>query len=305
MKRSFILAILLGIAIVPIMAQNENLSIAVALPKQQMTEKEDVLQLLKSRLSSAMTESGIGMADYSGIIVSPQTIVTNKKIVEGGMKNIHIYDIELSLVISHVITGTVFSSVNLTLRGEGHTKDNAIMASISNLSSKNKHLAVFFSETRIKILDYYRNNTQAIITKALTMAGMQQYEGAVALLSSYPETLSQYRLVAAAMKDVYVMYQQKKCSDILQKAQGAFALGNYEESVRWFNEIDMSSSCAKEAKGLAGQIKQSVDAELARNIALYEKQMQVEENIEKRRVQVIENIAVAYYKNQPKYYFVF
>lgn len=59
MKRSFILAILLGIAIVPIMAQNENLSIAVALPKQQMTEKEDVLQLLKSRLSSAMTESGI------------------------------------------------------------------------------------------------------------------------------------------------------------------------------------------------------------------------------------------------------
>lgn len=305
MKCSFILTVLLAITIMSVMAQSENLSIAVAVPKQQMTEKAEVLQLIKNKLSSAIAESGIGMADYNGIIVSPSTIITNKNIVEGGMKSIYIYDIDLSLIVTQIITGSEFHSVNFTLRGEGYSKDAAIMAAIRNLSSKDKRLTMFFSEVRTRILNYYRTHTQTIITKAKTMASMQQYEEAIVLLASYPETLSEYEQVATTMKEVYATYQQKACSDILQKALGAYALGNYKESVQWLNEIDMSSPCAKEAKKLASQIKQTTDAELVQNIALYKEQMQTMENIEKRRIQAVENIATAYYKNQSKYYFVF
>ena len=297
--RSFFVSVVLSVmTFVSVMAQNVDLPIAVAKSKQQMTEKVEVLQLLKSKLSSAMTESGMGMADYSGIIVSPH-------IVEGGMKNIYIYDVDLSLVVSQVITGTVFYSINLTLRGEGYSKDGAIMASIRTLSGNDKRLTTFFSEARTRILNYYKNNTPNILTKARTLASMQQFGEAVALLASYPETLPQYKTVAAAMKEIYATYQQKACNDILQKAKGAYALGNYEESVQWLNEIDMSSPCANDAAKLAAQIKQSIKAEQAQIISLYEKQIQSEANIEKQRIQAIENIATAYYKNQPEYYFVF
>lgn len=304
--RSFFVSVVLSVmTFVSVMAQNVDLPIAVAKSKQQMTEKVEVLQLLKSKLSSAMTESGMGMADYSGIIVSPQTTITNKHIVEGGMKNIYIYDVDLSLVVSQVITGTVFYSINLTLRGEGYSKDGAIMASIRTLSGNDKRLTTFFSEARTRILNYYKNNTPNILTKARTLASMQQFGEAVALLASYPETLPQYKTVAAAMKEIYATYQQKACNDILQKAKGAYALGNYEESVQWLNEIDMSSPCANDAAKLAAQIKQSIKAEQAQIISLYEKQIQSEANIEKQRIQAIENIATAYYKNQSEFYLAF
>ena len=191
------------------------------------------------------------------------------------------------------------------MRGEGYTKDAAILAAIRSLSAKDKRLIMFFSETKTQILDYYRNNVQVFITKAKTLASMQQYDKAVTLLASYPENLKQYGQVAVTMKEIYTMYQQKVCSDILQKARGAYTIGNYEEAVQWLNEIDMSSPCAKEAKLLASQIKQAIDAELAQKITLYQQQMQTAASIEKRRIQAIENIVTSYYKNQPEYYFVF
>ncbi len=79
------------------------------------------------------------------------------------------------------------------------------------------------------------------------MAGMQQFDEAMALLASCPETLPRYKAVAVAMKEIYAAYRQKACGDILQKARGACALGNYEESVQWLDEIDMGSPCANDA----------------------------------------------------------
>lgn len=304
-KGFFVSVVLAATTFLSVTAQNVDLPIAVAQSRQQMTENVDVLQLLRGKLSTAMTENGMGMADYSGIIVSPQTTITNKNVVEGGMKNIYIYDVDLSLAVSQVITGTVFYSVNLTLRGEGYSKDGAIMASIRNLSGNDKRLTTFFSEARTRILNYYKSNTPNILTKAKTLANMQQFEEAIALLASYPETLPQYKTVAVAMENIYATYQRKACNDFLQKAKGAYALGDYEESVQWLNEIDMSSPCAKDAAKLAAQIKQSIKAEQAQLLSLYEKQMQSEANIEKQRLQAIENMATAYYKNQPEYYFVF
>ena len=304
--RHFLISAILMVMVIPsMMAQSENLSIAVAVSKQQMTEKAEILQLMKNKLSSAMAESKVGIANYSGIIVSPTTTITNRHIVEGGMSNITIYDIDLSLTVSQVITGSEFNAINITLRGEGYTKDAAILAAIRSLSAKDKRLIMFFSETKTQILDYYRNNVQVFITKAKTLASMQQYDKAVTLLASYPENLKQYGQVAVTMKEIYTMYQQKVCSDILQKARGAYTIGNYEEAVQWLNEIDMSSPCAKEAKLLASQIKQAIDAELAQKITLYQQQMQTAASIEKRRIQAIENIVTSYYKNQPEYYFVF
>lgn len=305
MRHFFISAVLMVMVIPSMMAQSENLSIAVAVSKQQMTEKAEILQLMKNKLSSAMAESKVGIANYSGIIVSPTTTITNRHIVEGGMRNITIYDIDLSLTVSQVITGSEFNAINITLRGEGYTKDAAILAAIRSLSAKDKRLIMFFSETKTQILDYYRNNVQVFITKAKTLASMQQYDKAVTLLASYPENLKQYGQVAVTMKEIYTMYQQKVCSDILQKARGAYTIGNYEEAVQWLNEIDMSSPCAKEAKLLASQIKQAIDAELAQKITLYQQQMQTAASIEKRRIQAIENIVTSYYKNLPEYYFVF
>lgn len=303
--KKFFVAFLAMLTYVSVMAQRVDLPIAVAGQRSQMTDDEGTLQLLKNKLSASMTEAGFGMANYSGIIVSPNTTITNMNVVEGGMRKIFIYDINLSLDVSQVITGTVFYSVNLSLRGEGYTKEAAIMASIRNIDDKDKRLSSFFSEARKRIFNYYENNTQNIITKARTLSGVQQYDEALALLASYPETLPKYKLVATATMEIYAQYQKKACRDIIQKANGAYAVGNYDEAVQWLNEVDMSSPCANDASVLTSNIKKSITTEQAQAIALYEKQMKSEESIEKQRLKTIENIAIGYYKNQPDYYYVF
>ena len=101
------------------------------------------------------------------------------------------------------------------------------------------------------------------------------------------------------------MYMRDVCSQLLQQANGAFAAGNYEEAIASLNMIDMQSPCAGDVRTLTEKIKREVDAEKRQAIELYLQEMSTAADIQKRRVKAIENIAVAYYQNQPDFYFVF
>lgn len=299
---SFFLFSLLAIEI---NAQGNNLSVAFAIPKDQITENTQALKLLKNKLTSAMSKNNMSMSDYSGIIISAETIVIDQHVVEGGMKNIYTYNINLTLSIIQAFTSYTFNSVEITLKGEGYSKEKAIIASIRNLSPENKHLTHFLKESGARIINYYTTNAENILSKARILANTKEYDAAIALLSSYPQQLPKSEIFNKTTIDVYKSYQHENCLNYLQKAKGAYALGNYDESIDLLIQIDMTSPCAKEADHLATQIRKSIDAENLRKLNLYNKELQLKQNMELRRIQLIENIAKAYYKNQPKYYFIF
>lgn len=285
-------------------AQNGSLYVSVAVSQQQMTDNADILRLLKSKLASSMSTSGLGMTDYSSIVISPTTTITNRQTVEGGMRNIMVCEVDLSLSVSQVITDAGFNSVSISLRGEGYTEKAAMMSAISKLSATDSRLVGFFSETKTIILDYYRTNLKNIITKAKTLAGMQRYDEALVLLSAYPEYLPDYDDIAEEMNNVYSLYQRKHCNELLQKARNAYAVKDYREAVLLLDEIDMLSPCANEAKALANKIKSSVDADQKQTIAMRQQELKTEADIKKRRIQAIENITKTFFENMPQFYFV-
>lgn len=287
-------------------AQNEFLSISMANPNLQTSKDAEALLLLRRKMASIMTASGLGMADYCGIVMFPNISITNKQVIEGGMRKITVYDIDLSIVVSQIITGADFNSVNINLRGEGFTEEAAVMSAINKISTNDKQLVSFFVETKNKILDYYRANVKSIIMKANTLAQMQQYDESIALLYSYPETLSaEYSDITNEMKRIYAQYQKKNCREIMQKARGEYAVGDYTEAIFWLNQIDMLSPCADEAQTLTNKIKNSINAERQQELEIYQQQQRNEAEIKKLQIKAIENIVTAYYKQSSKCYFIF
>lgn len=288
-----------------ISAQNEVIDMAVAVPQQQMTSDKGVLQVLRNKLSAALPASGCSQSDYGSIIICPSTAVSGKQMVEGGMKTITVYDVNLTVSLSNIITGTGFNTMSMNLRGEGYSEAEAVISAVNKLSNDDVRLVKFLSESRKKIIDYYKNNRKNILIQAQTLANMQQYDKAIALLASYPANISGYDEVAEAMTNIYNMYMIGICSQLIQSANGAFAVGKYDEAIDILNCIDMQSPCAEEVVALTEKVRREVDAEKQQTIDLYLQEMQTAADMEKRRLRTIENIAVAYYQRQRDYYFIF
>lgn len=305
MKKILAIAVCL-VSVIVCTAQNVHLSIGMAVPRQMSGKNSDALVLLRKKLASTMTANGMDLADYCNLVICPSLIVTNQQTIEGGMRKITVYDIELSLLVSEAITGMSFNSINITMRGEGYTEETAFMSAINKLSTTDKRISEFFAATKIKVLDYYRSNVDVILTKARTLSHMQQYGEALALLYTYPDALMpEFTKIANEMQTIYSQYQKKNCNDILQQARGEYALGNYDEAVLWLSQIDMQSPCAAEAKTLSNNIKKSIDTEINKQRELIMQQIKTEADLEKQRIRAIENVATAYIKSLPNYYFIF
>ena len=107
----------------------------------------------------------------------------------------------------------------------------------------------------------------------------------------------------------FVFINTKSCSKIWlclrnQKARTEFSNGNFDAAVEYLQQIDMTSSCAAEAKQLCMQIKQTKDAEARRAVELIERQSQRETDLEKTRIKAARDVAVAYCKRRRDVYFI-
>lgn len=285
-------------------AGSAQVEMAVAIPQQQTELSANTYNILRGKLQGAMTTDGVASAEYSSIVVVPTVSFANKQIVESGMRNITVADIQLTLSAEHLVTGIVFNSRSFTLRGEGTSTDQAVSRAISKLQPADVQLRLFISQSKQKIIEYYETNGNVLISKARSLAQRKQFDEAIALLDAYPQSLSGYSTVNKTLGDIFRQYQTSCCSELVQQARSEYAVGNYQEAARLLGQVDMQSACGGEAKALCQSIKNARDAEAARAAAAIERAYQTKAAIERQRIRAIRDVAVAYCKRQTKYYFV-
>lgn len=282
----------------------QGVEIAFAIPSGNSQLSDNTAKMLRSKFLPAMTENGVETAEVSTIAIKPEISFINRQVVEGGMRNIYTSDIQFNFVCANLVTGTTFASCVITVRGEGFSDDDAIKNAISKLSSQDKRLTAFVNNSKDKIVDYYQRNLNSVISRAHTFANIHQYDEGLALLFSFPATITGYAKINNEITAIYSQYQTKECSNIIQKARAEYANGNYEGAAEYLQQIDMTSSCAAEAKRLCTQIKQSRDAEARQAVELIERQAQREADVEKQRIRAARDVAVAYCKRRTDVFFV-
>lgn len=277
---------------------------SVAVRSGQADLDDGSLKILGQKLRTALASNGIMSDGYSGIVVCPSVAVGGKRMIEGRMRSITVFDFLLTVSVEHAGTGAEFGSVSIDLRGEGHSEKEACMSAVRKLNPSDKRLTGLLKAGGKRVTDYYAKNTSALITMARTKAGMKDYESALALLSQYPVSLPDYGGVAKAMTEIYAKWQADMCGQTVQKARAAYSTGDYDAAASLLAEVDMQSPCAEEARRLASDIRRHIDDERAGELEFMKEQMRTEASIEKQRIKSIENVAKAYYRQRTNYVYV-
>lgn len=292
-------------------AQSGEVYLSVAMPQNSVLDANSKT-LLKNKLLTAATSQGVAATECSAIAMVPEVSILSDEKVESGMRTIYTRQISITVTVRNLITNTVFNSIQIETSGEGYSVNDALRSAVTKTNLANERYTSFVVEAKNKINEYYSNNTSSLIGKAKTLASQQQYDEALALLSTYPESLSGYPLISNAITDIFNKSQSKYCGELMQAARAAYAQRDFTSASDIAAMINPQSSCASEAKQLLAQVKRDSDKEYNDQVALQREEMRTQASIERERIQAnermrtasikaVRDIATAYYKRQVNY----
>ena len=301
MKKIFFLLLLLGCSYL-VQAQTDNVYISVAMPNE-CTLDNNTKSILKNKLLQILSTKGVAGTECGAIIIVPEVNILNSNTIYSGMRQILSVELGITVTVRNMITNTVFNTIQIVSKGEGYSDNEAKRSAINKMDALNTDYSKFVEATKLKITDYYRNNTVTLITKANTLASLELFDEALALLSTYPESLPEYAKVSNAMASIFKKCQTQYCNQILLSAQAAYSKHDYAEAAELVSMIDAQSSCAAQAKALLNSIKKGMDKQYNDIITMEKEKIRSDERGKSAQIKAIKDIATAYFKRQTEYVF--
>lgn len=298
----YILSFLIGLlSVSSTYAQHDNdITIGIVVPEQQKEMDANAFRLLATRLTAVMGANGVSSETNGTFIMYPVVNILDQKLVEGGLRNITMVEVELSLFVKQVVTHTLFGSCSKILKGNGRNLSDAIRNAFSGINMRDNVYSQFLTQTKEKIANYYLENKANLLSQAHQLAASQQYEQALALLTTFPLNLKGANEVQAAAIEIYKKYQNQVCAQMILKAEAAISLQNYEEAASILASIDTESVCHSDALNLIKKIEDTIKADQKAEQELEEKLLNKKISLEKKRIDAIKEIATAYLSNQPQ-----
>lgn len=284
-------------------AQTNNeigkISLSVVMPGFIENLNDSQLSKLDTKISQIVTNSGLSDSGYNNnFVIYPKFALTETNVVEGGMQNITIVSIELSLFIKQVHTNILFSTISKTIKGSASSKELAISNAISKIGTNDSDYNTFIEKSKTKIIQYYETKCSDIIKKSDGLVKTQQFEEALGLLMSVPDAVSCHSQVQAKAIEAYNGFQKKNCSKQMQLAKNTMATNNYASTLNILSEIDPASPCFDESQTLSKSVENKVNIEQKKQWDFQIKQYNDAVALEKQRINAIKDIVVSYYQNR-------
>lgn len=260
---------------------------------------------MKIRLERIITTNGIGGFSYDKRFVLTAKIVEMSKNFVPGTPPIYNYDLEVTFMIGDIVDGTLFSSHSVEIKGAGNTVNKAYLTAIKSIKDKSSEYQEFLSKAKDKIMEYYNSKCDFYLKEAATYASKNEFESAIATLTSIPEVCKEcYDKAMDAVAPIYQKQIDRQCKILMNEAQNAWNksqnVSGASEAAIFLGQIDPSSSCYKEASTLSNSIGKRIKELDQREWEFKLKEQKDEVDIRKATIQAARDIGVAYGKNQPK-----
>jgi hypothetical protein len=303
MKTFYSLMIAFGLAVTSFAQSTTDVGkIALSVVMPENVDGLDISQLskLETKICQIVTMSGLAASGYNNnFVIYPKFAIYESKIVEGGMQNIAVVTVELSLFIKQVDNNLLFATISKPLKGSGSSIELAITDAIAKVPTTNPEFKAFINTGKAKIIQYYETMCADIISKSDGYVKMQQFEQSLGLLMTVPEEVSScYEQVQKRAIKAYKAYQTQRCAELIQRAKTSLAGNDYVGALNILSEIDPSAACFNEAQSLGRSAEGKVDAEERRQWDLQMKQYDDAVSLEGQRIEAVKEIAVSYYKSQ-------
>lgn len=299
MKKIFTLLLFVFVA-VHISAQNSDVFISVAMPSNSVLDN-NTKTILRNKLLAICTIEGVAATECGAIAMVPEVGVLDEQLVEGGIRNIRTMEISINVSVRNIITNTVFNTLTIISKGEGYSMQESLRSAIKKINEQNYRN--FAQATRQKVANYYSSNSANLIKKANTLCAQQRYGEAIALLTTFPESLADYSQVSAALQKIYQQYLTQNCEEIMMMAQAEYAKRNFDKAADLAASVDPSCSCFNSAKSLLSSIKKDNDKVYQNEIENQREELRTRERIATATINAARDVAVAYFKRESNYVF--
>lgn len=215
-------------------------------------ETRELQSQLEDKLVGFAAQSGFSSFGSNIFFISPNIIVNNVDVAEGGMRNVYVVQGELYLSIQDEIKGTVYSSAFFPFKGSATKKEMALKNAILNINYDK--VQEVFSEAKKKILAYYEEQRNVIFAYADMCTANGRYDEAIACLMMIPEELTDLHTQAIEKAlEIYdkrnefirqqrILEKYNENESILRKANSLLAMHNAQDALKILWQYRSSNS---------------------------------------------------------------
>lgn len=259
-------------------SQERNIAITPLLP-EEVDIPESLRPMLQQKLLQIATTNGYG-SESDDFILTANVMVLEKTAVPTVPPQINL-TLEVSLYVINRLEKVIVAEKSVQIGGIDKTENSAYTQALKQLNPRKSEIRSFMTSAREKIVEYYTEKLPALLAKAQSLADMGNTDEALAVLSTIPEVVPEYPLVAELMSEFYLKSLDTQCAGILREAQGKLAVKNYEDALDLLVAVDPLSNHFQEAGQMIDSIRSVISAEEARQYEmewqLYQQQLELAE----------------------------
>lgn len=282
-----------------ISAQEEcDTPIAILIPEHIDGINEVQQEYLHSKMEQLIVYQGIS-ADffYTQFFLTADVVGMQKEVISSIPVSVTCQcDIVIKLVDRSGMKTIATFVINA--RGAGATETKAVQNAMRLINPQNKKLQDFIKSSRGKVLAYYNQHAEQIVSQAHRLSNMEKYEEAFNLLTAVPECCKQYNEVSREIIAIYPKARDKIGENYLKQARRIWTVNqthqSAEEACYYLSMIDSKSSAYSQGESLYAEIKNSIKEELKYNMKKYDDKI----DIIKEQIQAAKEIGMAYGKGQ-------
>ncbi len=315
MKKSIFLAVLAFCLIVPCRAQN-SLGVAddysrlslIPIISDNTAIPPYAHDLLMNRLRQIVTRNGLGGDSYDQRFVITANFVEMSKEVSSSAPVMYSVNLDATLYIGDIATGTLFSSCSLgEIKGLAKTDNRAYLSAIKRISPDDPRVQRCLEEGKNKIIEYYNSQIDFLIAKAYAFADQEDYWDAIDLLMDVPDVCKDAYM--KAMDAIGGIYQRKidaESAVALAQAEAIWsATLSYDGAIQAAELLSMVHPQSSSAAG-AASLNQKIATrirEVDKREWAYKVQAQKNEyNLSKAGIEAARAVGIAQAK-RPVYYY--
>jgi len=262
-----------------------KVKLTVMVPSDQGLPPEE-MKLLESKLMQLVTANGIGgLGGNPRFIIAPVVTILKKDVTSSAQTKFAI-KYNVMFYVADILTGTVYGSYAMKFTSIESSEARAFIAGFENLNSNDNGFQEFLKSSQDKIINYYNNNGDKIISEAKNLGTQEKYAQAIALLESIPmEASSAYQKAAKVTPQIFQKYLNKECATILgmmKSSLGTYndksAAGYNEEAMGYYKMIPSQGNCKKEADVLYSSYKRGIKPQKIKDWEKADKEWQFKVN---------------------------
>ena len=215
------------------------------------TMPNGICEILNQKLSNVISQNGIqSQMGQSRFVLTCNVTEESKNVLSTSPTQIA-YVLDLHLYIGDGEPGTKYISQSFRTKGVGPTEEKAYRNAVKNLQAKSQAMTEFVGKGSSRILDYYENNKEQILSSIRSCIDSKNLEQAAYELCLIPQEASYYNDVQALLGKVNGKIVDNQSSSLFLQAKSIWASEQNESAANQVadivNQIDANASCYAEA----------------------------------------------------------